>query len=348
MRTLLCWALIAWAAAPKAARAESDAESGTGSESVTESATDSESDSEADSEAEPESPGEDSDTLAGGPSDSATSTATSTSTDTDTETDSDPLCLSDAIELRRFGSDRRVTLSLTRCDGQPNLDALAALSALAQPLQQAPSLPDVPAAVLDADQTVVQLNAGLLVRLQRLVEHFPGHGIEIVSGYRPHAHPGSRHRSADALDLRIEDVDNFELSEFARTLEATGVGYYPNSTFVHVDVRATEAYWVDRSGPGEKADYGPWPRKQQTAAPAETASSADEETAPAENAAAEGIAADTDAPQQDAQEPEPNDAGTDSADAPDPELKALSDRALVIMKLADESSAGTLTESDAP
>jgi hypothetical protein len=33
------------------------------------------------------------------------------------------------------------------------------------------------------------------------------------------------------------------------------VGYYPNSTFVHVDVRAASAYWVDRSGPGEKPNY---------------------------------------------------------------------------------------------
>jgi hypothetical protein len=42
-------------------------------------------------------------------------------------------------------------------------------------------------------------------------------------------------------------------------LSETGVGYYPNSTFVHVDVRPDAAYWVDRSGPGEPPDYGPWP-----------------------------------------------------------------------------------------
>ena len=90
------------------------------------------------------------------------------------------------------------------------------------------------------------------MRVQRVVEHFPARGVEIVSGYRPHARAGSRHHSADALDLRIDGVDNFELSEFARTLDATGVGYYPNSTFVHIDVRDAQAYWVDRSGPGER------------------------------------------------------------------------------------------------
>ena len=49
------------------------------------------------------------------------------------------------------------------------------------------------------------------------------------------------------------------LRTFARTIDETGVGYYPNSVFVHVDVRDRRAYWVDRSGPGERADYGRWP-----------------------------------------------------------------------------------------
>jgi hypothetical protein len=30
-----------------------------------------------------------------------------------------------------------------------------------------------------------------------------------------------------------------------------GVGYYPNSSFVHLDVRETNTYWVDYAGPGE-------------------------------------------------------------------------------------------------
>jgi len=29
------------------------------------------------------------------------------------------------------------------------------------------------------------------------------------------------------------------------------VGYYPNSSFVHLDVRDTNSYWVDYAGPGE-------------------------------------------------------------------------------------------------
>jgi hypothetical protein len=33
------------------------------------------------------------------------------------------------------------------------------------------------------------------------------------------------------------------------------VGYYPNSTFVHLDVRDTPATWIDYSKPGEPPRY---------------------------------------------------------------------------------------------
>jgi hypothetical protein len=56
------------------------------------------------------------------------------------------------------------------------------------------------------------------------------------------------------------------VSRFARSLERTGVGFYPNSVFTHVDVRHRQAYWIDRSAPGEPADYGPWPPKGQEVA----------------------------------------------------------------------------------
>ncbi|HEY0711832.1 MAG TPA: hypothetical protein VGF45_04105, partial [Polyangia bacterium] len=35
-----------------------------------------------------------------------------------------------------------------------------------------------------------------------------------------------------------------------------GVGYYPNSSFVHLDIRrGASAFWIDYSGPGENAIY---------------------------------------------------------------------------------------------
>ena len=48
-----------------------------------------------------------------------------------------------------------------------------------------------------------------------------------------------------------------ELRDYLRkTFDKVGVGYYPNSTFVHLDVRKDRsAFWIDYSGPGERAVY---------------------------------------------------------------------------------------------
>jgi hypothetical protein len=58
-----------------------------------------------------------------------------------------------------------------------------------------------------------------------------------------------------ALDFRIRGVRNEELWAFCRTLRNAGCGYYPNSTFVHLDVRESKAFWIDRSRPGEPPQY---------------------------------------------------------------------------------------------
>jgi uncharacterized protein YcbK (DUF882 family) len=99
-----------------------------------------------------------------------------------------------------------------------------------------------------------------LVALVGIVSnHFGGRKIEVVSGFRPFsstqytAH--SNHNSGRALDFRIEGVPNEVLRDFCKTLRDVGVGYYPNSTFVHLDVRDTPAYWVDYSRPGEPPRY---------------------------------------------------------------------------------------------
>jgi hypothetical protein len=105
----------------------------------------------------------------------------------------------------------------------------------------------------------MRLHAGLLTRLQAILDRWPDNRVEVVSGYRPDARDTSRHHHGRALDFRLSDVHRRRVSKFARKLERTGVGFYPNSVFTHVDVRNQSAYWVDRSAPGEPADYGPWP-----------------------------------------------------------------------------------------
>ena len=72
--------------------------------------------------------------------------------------------------------------------------------------------------------------------------------FQIISGYRSpttnaamHAHSHgvaehSQHMEGKASDIRIEGVELANLHKAALSLKAGGVGYYPVSNFVHVDV----------------------------------------------------------------------------------------------------------------
>jgi uncharacterized protein YcbK (DUF882 family)/LysM repeat protein len=89
--------------------------------------------------------------------------------------------------------------------------------------------------------------------------HFGGRTIRVVSGYRPYSPtqytPHSNHNVGRAMDFMVEGVPNTIVRDFCRNFRNTGVGYYPNSTFVHLDVRAAKVYWVDYSRPGEPPRY---------------------------------------------------------------------------------------------
>lgn len=190
-------------------------------------------------------------------------------------------CLSRAVHVvRSRGTELEPRqLALTYCDGSPNPGALDSLSVLARPRDAERPLPAEIRAYqrrpldrgprskrrdpLFVSVQVMRLHPGLLSRLQKVADKFPGRAIEIVSGYRPDARVTSRHHHARALDFRVAGVSNERLRDFLRGLDETGVGYYPNSTFVHMDVREDKGYWVDRSGPGEPADYGVWPPRKE-------------------------------------------------------------------------------------
>lgn len=93
-------------------------------------------------------------------------------------------------------------------------------------------------------------------RLVRLIAHvsdkFGGREVRIVSGYRTKSFvAASKHKEGRALDFSIPGVPNEALRDYLRTLDDVGVGYYPNSSFVHLDVRGYNAYWIDYAGPGE-------------------------------------------------------------------------------------------------
>ncbi len=90
-------------------------------------------------------------------------------------------------------------------------------------------------------------------------DHFAGRPIHVVSGYRPYTPTqftkDSNHNHGRALDFNIPGVPNTVVRDFCRTFRNAGVGYYPNSSFVHLDVRTSKFFWIDYSRPGEVPKY---------------------------------------------------------------------------------------------
>jgi uncharacterized protein YcbK (DUF882 family)/LysM repeat protein len=154
-----------------------------------------------------------------------------------------PPCFKNPITFYRIRTDETLELPVEYCNGKPNADGLKQLSDFIRSI---------------ARPTDINLHPRLLTLLQNVSDHYPGKRIEIVSGQRAKKDKGgeSYHTKGQALDFRVEGVSNLTLTNYIRTFEKVGVGYYPNSVFIHMDTREKDAYWIDYSEPGEKAIYG--------------------------------------------------------------------------------------------
>jgi uncharacterized protein YcbK (DUF882 family) len=85
----------------------------------------------------------------------------------------------------------------------------------------------------------------------------PGGEIDIICGYRTSltneslrartagVAKNSLHIQAEAIDLRMPGVDTLELRKAALALRRGGVGYYPHSDFIHVDVGRVRQWCFD-------------------------------------------------------------------------------------------------------
>jgi LysM repeat protein len=92
----------------------------------------------------------------------------------------------------------------------------------------------------------------LLRLLVRVSDTFGGRMIRVVSGYRTSSFfADSRHKHSAAVDFSIAGVPNAVVRQYLLMFDDVGVGYYPNSSFVHMDVRNGAMQWVDYAGPGE-------------------------------------------------------------------------------------------------
>jgi uncharacterized protein YcbK (DUF882 family) len=91
--------------------------------------------------------------------------------------------------------------------------------------------------------------------IYRLQVHFKAPEIRIISGYRTPQRAGatSNHGKGRAMDLVVPGASDEEVAKLAREQGYAGVGIYPVSGFVHVDVRERSYFWVDTSGPGKRS-----------------------------------------------------------------------------------------------
>ncbi len=84
-----------------------------------------------------------------------------------------------------------------------------------------------------------------------LQRRFGAGEIRFLSGYRTPRRGASNHGFGRAIDLVVPGATDEEVAIYARTLGFVGVGIYPTSGFVHLDVRDRSFFWADRSGPGK-------------------------------------------------------------------------------------------------
>jgi uncharacterized protein YcbK (DUF882 family) len=95
------------------------------------------------------------------------------------------------------------------------------------------------------------IDVDLLDTLSTLYDQFEQRGrFEVISGYRsPHTNEALRHTttgvakdslhlSGRAIDLRLTSASTDKLRDAALALQRGGVGYYPESNFVHIDTGA--------------------------------------------------------------------------------------------------------------
>jgi uncharacterized protein YcbK (DUF882 family) len=109
----------------------------------------------------------------------------------------------------------------------------------------------------------------LLTYLSHIYDHFGGKPLQVVSGFRNQRKQSSNHFKGTATDIKIQGVGIRQLKAFAETLDrgGMGIGIYPRTGFVHIDVRSPPSYrWTDYSGAGsnasEKRPPRGWKRKK--------------------------------------------------------------------------------------
>jgi len=87
--------------------------------------------------------------------------------------------------------------------------------------------------------------------IYRAMRHFGAPYVHLISGVRK-TRATSRHRQGLAADIVLPGVSDKRLFHYLCDQGFVGVGLYPTSGFVHLDIREASYFWIDRSAPGRK------------------------------------------------------------------------------------------------
>jgi uncharacterized protein YcbK (DUF882 family) len=99
------------------------------------------------------------------------------------------------------------------------------------------------------------IDIDLLDTLHALVDFCGGGAVQVICGYRSPATnaqlqattegvaPNSLHMEGRAVDVRLRGCDTARLRDAALALGRGGVGYYPQSDFIHLDTGRVR-HWV--------------------------------------------------------------------------------------------------------
>jgi uncharacterized protein YcbK (DUF882 family) len=118
-----------------------------------------------------------------------------------------------------------------------------------------------------------------LVEMLHQISVHAGSRIQVVSAFRAPLFPRdlNYHVRGMAADIRVPGLTTAELRDLARSLGATGVGYYPTVQFVHVDIRETPYFWTDTSGHNDNHQHDAATPVDTAGSPAEAAPAASAE-----------------------------------------------------------------------
>ncbi len=97
----------------------------------------------------------------------------------------------------------------------------------------------------------------LITILYFVAVKFDAKELIIISGWRDDREESatSPHWQGRAADIIVPGTSNGRVVDYVRTYGKVGVGSYPISGFVHVDVRNASFFWRDVSGPGQPSCY---------------------------------------------------------------------------------------------